>query len=587
MPRKPRKRRPANRPVKQEKNTKIIVNPKWASYTMFCTNVGILGGSFDPIHNGHLMIADAVLKHFDLDQIIFMPTSSPPHKTNANILNAGHRYQMCKLAILDNPLFALSDLEVRRTGVTYTIDTLIALHIKYGKNKTFNYIIGADTLLTLENWKKIEKVLGMCEFIVVNRPGYKTEEVLDKIKEYSTKYDITMRFLEVPGLDISSSIIRDKIIAGDSVKYLMPDRVSAYINHWSVYKKPRLKNLQIIGILKNTLSSKRFKHTIGVADTASKLAKKYNVNESDTYRAALLHDCAKEIPFDDMISKCSDYNLVLDEITLFQPFLIHAHLGVEIAKDVFHEYKQDILHAIKYHTTARPKMSFLEMIIYLADYMEPGRGDSQFLNDVRYHAYNDIYKALLMCIDYSIKEVEESGRIVHPLTYDARTYYKTWQYDHILFVKDREIKARKAALREARAVERRKKTQERQKLKALEKKLQKEAEKERKALEKLGLKPKPKSPSDMNINAPKPPKGRIPNPNAPFSRPPAKPKDFDEKMRVKSTAKKPPKKFTKSTVLDQGQIPDYSIASLLGKPFNPTKDANDSTLNKNDNNDDK
>ena len=171
--------------------------------------IGIMGGTFDPIHNGHLLIAEYARVHFKLDKILFIPTGNPPHKEKSHITSNMHRYNMVLLAINSNENFLLSTLEMDREGVTYTVDTINTLKSIY-ENTDFYFIMGSDSLLQIHTWKEYEKLLKSCKFIVAKRPGY-TSDTLDKIKEdLSLKYNSQIYILEAPLLDISSSEIRQK-----------------------------------------------------------------------------------------------------------------------------------------------------------------------------------------------------------------------------------------------------------------------------------------------------------------------------------------------------------------------------------------
>jgi nicotinate-nucleotide adenylyltransferase len=143
--------------------------------------IGILGGTFNPIHHGHLILSEYIRIEADLDKIIFIPTGIPPHKDEKNIIDGKTRLTMVKLAINDNPYFTSSDIEIKRANITYTIDTVIELKKIY-HNSELCMIIGADTLLSLHTWKDYTKVLSLVNFIVADRLGLCNEEVNEKIE---------------------------------------------------------------------------------------------------------------------------------------------------------------------------------------------------------------------------------------------------------------------------------------------------------------------------------------------------------------------------------------------------------------------
>ena len=188
--------------------------------------VGILGGTFNPIHIGHLAIAQTALEKVGLKRVIFVPCHRPPHKGNKRLASPMHRYNMVKLAIGRNPLFAISDFEVKRKKKSYSIDTIKHFKKILPRNAKLFFIIGGDMLSSLKRWKSVDEILSIASFIAVNRPAYKKKE--NAIPYHSVK---------MPGLDISSSHLRQQIAQGKSIKYLVPDKVIGYINKQKLYQK--------------------------------------------------------------------------------------------------------------------------------------------------------------------------------------------------------------------------------------------------------------------------------------------------------------------------------------------------------------
>lgn len=195
--------------------------------------VGIMGGTFDPIHNGHLIIAETSRENFNLDKIIFIPTGIPAHKIGKAITSNEHRYNMVLLATSSNPYFSLSPIELNREGTTYTIDTIIDLK-KVNKDTEYFFIMGEDSLYNFHTWKDYKKLLKLCKFIVAKRPGLKAE-LEEKIKELNNIEKGSIQSLESPMMEISSTNIRERIKLGRSVKYLVPDLVEKYIIKYNLY----------------------------------------------------------------------------------------------------------------------------------------------------------------------------------------------------------------------------------------------------------------------------------------------------------------------------------------------------------------
>lgn len=197
--------------------------------------IGIMGGTFDPIHIGHLVIAETVRESLGLGGILFIPSNNPPHKDNSKITDAAHRFEMVKLAIGDNPYFHASDVEVSREGITYSIDTLALLAKEYRNDRKYVYIIGADTVWDLVNWYKFEEVFNICSFAAVQRPGYDLNKLKKRINILERKYAADIKYVEAPAIDISSTEIRERIESRKSVKYMVPEKVIQYIYENKLY----------------------------------------------------------------------------------------------------------------------------------------------------------------------------------------------------------------------------------------------------------------------------------------------------------------------------------------------------------------
>jgi nicotinate-nucleotide adenylyltransferase len=212
---------------------------------------GLFGGTFDPIHFGHLRAAEEMLQIFDLNRVIFVPSSRPPHKLEAAITSFYHREQMIRLAIDGNVSFSFSDVENLRAGKSYSVETVEYILNKYMEDLELYFIVGQDAFHAVTTWKSWEKLLLLCNFAVMTRPGYENKG-LDKIlpKDFAARFTYDKEsdsykgpsghiiyFRSVTFLDISSSRIREKVKAGQSVRYLMPDPVRHYIAKNSLYKK--------------------------------------------------------------------------------------------------------------------------------------------------------------------------------------------------------------------------------------------------------------------------------------------------------------------------------------------------------------
>ncbi len=192
--------------------------------------LGVMGGTFDPIHHGHLVAASEVQSLFDLDEVVFVPTGRPWQKQEREVSAAEDRYLMTVIATASNPHFTVSRVDVERGGPTYTIDTLRDLHRERPEAELF-FITGADALAQILSWKDAEELFDLAHFIGVTRPGY-------HLSESGLPADrVTLQ--EVPAMAISSTNCRERVEAGEPVWYLVPDGVVQYINKYALYAAAR------------------------------------------------------------------------------------------------------------------------------------------------------------------------------------------------------------------------------------------------------------------------------------------------------------------------------------------------------------
>jgi nicotinate-nucleotide adenylyltransferase len=196
--------------------------------------VGVLGGTFDPVHLGHLAIAEEVRIKLDLDRVIFIPAGQPRLRADEYLTPAIDRLRMVELATGDNPYFQVCDIEIQRSGPTYTVDTLVELGQRLGLDTSLYFIVGADILGQFHRWKDPEKVLEACHLVVVSRLGHQDDDWpewfrgADSVKDKATQ-------LEIPMVDISGTEIRRRASLGESVRYLVPDLVAEYIQDRKLY----------------------------------------------------------------------------------------------------------------------------------------------------------------------------------------------------------------------------------------------------------------------------------------------------------------------------------------------------------------
>jgi nicotinate-nucleotide adenylyltransferase len=194
-----------------------------------------MGGTFDPIHLGHLVTAEEALVQFNLDRVLFMPTGQPAFKANDNVTPAEDRYLMTVLATASNPDFDVSRIEVDRPGLTYTVETLEALRTMFGPTTELFFITGADAVWEIVSWKDAERIADLATLIAATRPGYDLEAARKLHEGAETRFRI--EYIEVPALAISSTDLRARIASRRPVRYLMPESVIAYVDKHGLYRE--------------------------------------------------------------------------------------------------------------------------------------------------------------------------------------------------------------------------------------------------------------------------------------------------------------------------------------------------------------
>jgi len=197
-------------------------------------NIGVLGGTFDPIHIGHLILAEEVRAKLNLAEILFVPAGQPWLKVGSPISPAEHRVEMVRLAIADKPYFKLSTMEIERAGPTYTVDTIAELKAQLGTEDELFFIIGWDNLAELPRWRQSSRLITMCCLVAVPRPGYPLPD-LKALEASIPGLSQRVTLMDKPEVDISASVIRDRVTQGLSIRHLVPESIDEYIRQHKIY----------------------------------------------------------------------------------------------------------------------------------------------------------------------------------------------------------------------------------------------------------------------------------------------------------------------------------------------------------------
>ncbi len=198
--------------------------------------LGIMGGTFDPLHLGHLVTAEEARTNFCLESVIFVPAGIPAHKKDQRITDPEHRYLMTFLAVMNNPYFSISRVEIDNVIPSYTIDTVRFFFQTYGSKAQIFFITGADAIQEIATWKDYQELLETCTFIAASRTGYSFEKLKETVEPHYPQIYEQVHFMEIPAMAISSTSIRQRVKEGRTIKYLIPDPVEQYIYKNRLYR---------------------------------------------------------------------------------------------------------------------------------------------------------------------------------------------------------------------------------------------------------------------------------------------------------------------------------------------------------------
>ena len=389
-------------------------------------NIGIYGGTFDPPHAGHIAAAQAAMEALHLDKLLLIPDAQPPHKQLPEGSAAPQqRYDMTVLATAALGKKAeVSDMELRRAGVSYTADTLAALRAQYPED-TLYLLMGSDMFLSLHTWRRPEDIVALAHIAPFSRETEDESAAFDAQKAYLEQH-FAAQVTVIPNpqvVEVSSTEIRARLARGQGGE-LLPPPVWGYIQRERLYGTctdlTHLTPEALRPIALSYLKPKRMPHVLGTEQEAVCLAERYGADVTKARIAALLHDCTKKLDMDEQLALCRQYAIPLDELEQKALKLLNSKTGAAIARDVF-AVDDEVYNAILYHTTGKPDMTLLEKIIYLADYIEPTR-DFPGVETLRRTVYEDLDRGLLLGLTMTIDEMEEMGNPVHHMTRDARDY---------------------------------------------------------------------------------------------------------------------------------------------------------------------
>lgn len=371
--------------------------------------IAIFGGSFDPVHSEHINIVRAAMEKLEADKAIIVPAFIPPHKQGKNLASAQDRLAMARIAFSNVKNCEVSAYELNAGGTSYTCRTLAYFHQKYPEAKLY-FVVGSDMLKDFYTWKNPEEILSLAELIACNREGERVNFKAEQIR-FFTKFHKTFKTFEFVGRDISSTKARILCAFGEDLKPYLTEGVIDYIEANSLYRVEGVK--KALPYLKPS----RRKHSLRVALLAARVGAKYKVSEHSIIQAAALHDAAKNL--DLSAPELSGFSL---EESVPAPVL-HQYTGAYLAEHSFGVTEEDVLNAIRFHTSGRPNMSNLEKILFLTDMLEPGR-DFGGVEKLRKILLKDLNECMYKSLKQELRYLKKQGGEIYPLTFRAYEFYR-------------------------------------------------------------------------------------------------------------------------------------------------------------------
>ncbi len=363
--------------------------------------VGIFGGAFNPPHKEHIRICRGLIEEFRLKSIYLIPTKDAPHKALGVPFDS--RSKMAEIAVKNESGLYVDKLESTFEGKTYSVEILAALKEKY---RDIVFIIGGDSMENFDSWERPDEIIKICPIIVVPR-GQVTDALIQSVEAYKLK-GASIRIANTTGEKTSSSYIRALIAFGMDTSEYLAKECREYIDKNGLY----LEYSDMIDKLKKRISQNRYEHTIDTVLTALKLNDVWGVPSDKVFVATLLHDCMKDV----------DY--IHDGVpeSTFGTLVMHAYNGALEAKRNYGIEDEEILDAIRYHTTCRPNMTRLEKLVYLADMIEPSRVYPD-ADEVRKIAYADAEQGFLAAFKSAYRHIKNNIKNIYPLTKETYEYY--------------------------------------------------------------------------------------------------------------------------------------------------------------------
>ena len=375
--------------------------------------IGIFGGSFDPVHIEHIRVAQSAIKGLGLDKLLIMPAYAPPHKPYKALAPDKHRLAACRLAFADLEKAEVCDFEIAQKGTSYTYLTCRHFKQKYPSAELF-WLVGTDMLRDFPTWREPESILTDTRLAVCARneqDGWLEAEQAAFYQKFHKRFAV----VSYNGADVSSTKIRVLAGAGEDISALVGEKVASYVQEHKLYSIDNAA--EALALEKPS----RKAHSLRVAEVAAKKAATLRIPEIKAIAAALFHDCGKNVDAGSPLLQGFALPKQWGEVP---KSVWHQFAGAYLAKTRFGIDDEDIVNAVKYHTSGRENMSELEKLIFLADMVEEER-DYDVVDKIRAAFWTgETDDCLLLALKETVAYLQKSGARVYPLTLEALAYYQ-------------------------------------------------------------------------------------------------------------------------------------------------------------------
>lgn len=379
----------------------------------------LYGGTFNPIHRGHLDICVRARQAVDARRVLLMPAAQPPHKSAEWLAPDQDRLAMCALAAREYDLIQVDDWEIRRGGRSYTVDTLGHLAAVFPEEELW-LLIGTDMFLTFTQWHRWEEIGKMASLLVASREEGDRERLLDQQQRLAER-GVRSRLLQNPPMPMSSTQIREELRRDGTTGKVCP-QVLDYIREKELYLHPPEELDYLRRYIRPLMTDYRYRHSLGVEKQAVKMARRFGADQRKAALAGILHDVCKDMPKGALLQNILESGIINGIDFKASPQLIHSYAGALYLQSHMDIHDLEVIEAVRYHTTARAGMSLLETVVYLADLTSEDR-EYPDVGEMRRLCDTDLRKAMIHALTHTVKELTRKQKPICPDTLGACKEY--------------------------------------------------------------------------------------------------------------------------------------------------------------------